>query len=509
MGVQTFCEQFTFVPSGDVSAKGNIVAGIFQKADTRNANGRVYRRSLWERLLKRPDIRTSLADRNMLGELGHPDIVETTPVNVSHIVTKLELRPNGDVYGEAEILDTPSGRILKTLYEAGVKMGISSRGYLPEGSCLMPENNGDLVVPDDFELVTFDFVLVPSTPGANPTIKESQMKKLTSILSESRGKVNPDVVTFIEGINQQPGMKVLHEAQSQFKPQSAQEPSSKIIYKEGIVVKEQTAYIKKLEAINKELVSRYKVAESALSDLIDERKSTADVLDDITRRYLTAEAAIREFADYSRKLESSLAEVTQLCKVSEGVIEDLRGRYLTSEGVIDDMSNRLTLGEAIINDLVARHTLSEQTIASLKAQVAEGSDPSKTEGLEKTTESVLSDIRKRYTLSEGIIREMADQLAKAAAPKQKKPVPAGYFEGIAQKYGVSLSEAKRVFKEMGCSKKAFEFHLEEKKRLTTRSYSEFPYMQNNSSVMESDVYGNKSGQDLEEAKLARLVSSQF
>ena len=178
-----------------------IVAGQFSKADLRNENGRVYRKSMWENVLQRPYIKDALAKRKMLGELGHPDKIETTPLNVSHIVTALELRPDGEIYGEAEILDTPSGKVLKTLYEAGVTMGISSRGYLPEGSNLYAEGE-DLIVPDDYELITFDFVIDPSSQGAEPVkVSESTKAKLTNILTESRDKLNSDMISYIEGLN--------------------------------------------------------------------------------------------------------------------------------------------------------------------------------------------------------------------------------------------------------------------------------------------------------------------
>ncbi len=95
----------------------------------------------------------------MFGELDHPSDGKTSLKRVSHIVTGLELQEDGTVTGAAEVLETPNGQILKTLFESGAQVGISSRG---SGSV----QNG--VVQEDFKLGTFDFVARPSTPGALP-----------------------------------------------------------------------------------------------------------------------------------------------------------------------------------------------------------------------------------------------------------------------------------------------------------------------------------------------------
>ena len=78
-----------------------------------------------------------------------------------------------DVMGKVKVLNTPSGQILKSLVESGVKLGISSRGL---GS--VHESNGNTVVEDDFQLICFDFVSEPSTPEAYMSMNESMEKKM-------------------------------------------------------------------------------------------------------------------------------------------------------------------------------------------------------------------------------------------------------------------------------------------------------------------------------------------
>lgn len=132
--------------------------GILQKADTLNQNGRIYPKNILEREIR--NYQKFITENRAVGELDHPDTSVVELKNASHIVR--EARLEGDVvYGTVEILTTPSGQILRNLISDGVKLGISSRGV---GST---KKQGDYyVVQDDFQLICWDFVSEPSTPGA-------------------------------------------------------------------------------------------------------------------------------------------------------------------------------------------------------------------------------------------------------------------------------------------------------------------------------------------------------
>jgi hypothetical protein len=136
--------------------------GVYQAADTPNGNKRVYPRSVLESAVK--SVVEMVNDKRMLGELDHPSDAKIHLDKVSHVVTKLEMNPEGQVYGEAEVLPTASGKILESLLRSGVKLGISSRGF---GST-KPNDKGLDEVQGDYKLVTFDIVSDPSTPGAFP-----------------------------------------------------------------------------------------------------------------------------------------------------------------------------------------------------------------------------------------------------------------------------------------------------------------------------------------------------
>ena len=136
------------------------VSGIIQRAGVENHNGRIYEQDILEREIQKYKD-GPVKEKRALGELDHPDSSVINLNNVSHNIVEITMR-GGDVHGVIEILTTPSGNILKELFRCGVTVGISSRGM---GS--VEENSkGVLMVQEDFDLLCFDMVSTPSTPGA-------------------------------------------------------------------------------------------------------------------------------------------------------------------------------------------------------------------------------------------------------------------------------------------------------------------------------------------------------
>ena len=140
-----------------------IVRGVLQRAESKNQNGRVYPKDILVREAKKYTDEF-IAERRAMGELDHPESSVVNLQNVSHNVRKMHFEGD-NLMGEVEVLGTPSGNILKELFKAGIKLGISSRGM---GSVETVNENGAEAqeVQPDFELIAFDFVSNPSTHGA-------------------------------------------------------------------------------------------------------------------------------------------------------------------------------------------------------------------------------------------------------------------------------------------------------------------------------------------------------
>ena len=136
------------------------VTGIMQRAGAKNQNGRVYERRILEKEVQNY-IENFVKVGNAYGELDHPESAIVSLKNASHVVK--DLWWNGDdLMGKVELLNTPSGNIVKEILRGGHTIGISSRGT---GS-VSQTNEGTLMVQPDFELVCWDFVSNPSTQGA-------------------------------------------------------------------------------------------------------------------------------------------------------------------------------------------------------------------------------------------------------------------------------------------------------------------------------------------------------
>lgn len=165
----------------DITDNGAMyLTGRIQTAEKQNGNGRVYPDSVLKREIK--NYQKIIKDNRATGELDHPDDSVINLKNVSHIVTECWWEGK-DVMGKIKVLDTPSGRILKDLINAGVKLGISSRGL---GS--VQESMGKTVVQEDFQLICFDIVSEPSTPDAYVYPKGGSQKptRFTTKLREQR-----------------------------------------------------------------------------------------------------------------------------------------------------------------------------------------------------------------------------------------------------------------------------------------------------------------------------------
>jgi hypothetical protein len=186
-------EDVQVITEGTGADKKLYIEGVFLQSELKNRNGRVYPFQVLEREVGRYN-EEYVKTKRALGELGHPDGPTVNLDRVSHRIT--ELRAEGNNFmGKAQILDTPMGKIAKSLLGEGVQLGVSSRGM---GSIDKREDTS--YVMDDFMLATAaDIVADPSAPDAfvngimegkewvwdNGILKESKVAKYQRYMSES------------------------------------------------------------------------------------------------------------------------------------------------------------------------------------------------------------------------------------------------------------------------------------------------------------------------------------
>jgi hypothetical protein len=139
-----------------------FINGVIQRADAKNQNGRIYPKNILQREVE--NYLKAVREGRAMGELDHPESSTVSLKNVSHVLREVWWDGN-DVKGRAEVLSTPSGKVLENLLEAGVMLGISSRGVGSTEKRRMAEGDAD-VVNDDFQIICWDMVSEPSTQKA-------------------------------------------------------------------------------------------------------------------------------------------------------------------------------------------------------------------------------------------------------------------------------------------------------------------------------------------------------
>jgi hypothetical protein len=145
---------------------GMYLVGKIQEAGAINGNGRTYSEQILAREIK--NYQKLIRENRAVGELDHPETSVVELSKVSHMMTEVWW-DGKSVMGKIKVLDTPSGKTLRSLIDSGVQVGISSRGT---GS--VSERNGVTVVEDDFNLICFDIVSDPSTKGAFMQLAEAK-----------------------------------------------------------------------------------------------------------------------------------------------------------------------------------------------------------------------------------------------------------------------------------------------------------------------------------------------
>ena len=190
-------EQAEYIVEEAANGKKNYsIKGIFMQSDVKNRNGRIYPKEILQKEVLRYN-REFIEKKRAFGELGHPDGPTVNLERVSHMINALY--PEGSNFiGEARVLDTPYGKIVKSLIDEGARLGVSSRGM---GT--LSNVGGANVVKDDFYLATAaDIVADPSAPDAfvegimegkewvwdNGILKEAEVREL-KLQAESKERI--------------------------------------------------------------------------------------------------------------------------------------------------------------------------------------------------------------------------------------------------------------------------------------------------------------------------------
>jgi hypothetical protein len=292
--------------------QGFVLRGIFGKADVKNKNNRVYSKKLWKNVVQSESLQQRIRNRQVLGELSHPDYTEPSLKEAAIIITSLQLdEATGDVIGEAiPAVGTPNGDLLVALLKLGVRPAVSSRGV----GDVVNRNGVDYVLEDTYNYITHDLTLDPSVGTAWPSVfyKESVQEfrsDVTSILERYSGKLTESdrkvYNSLLESVQKHSNLK---EAMQDFCSCNFPEKSSSCGCR------------KETTQVNKEKVMDENVK---LKELIEKVGSLT-----------------QEKVELSNRIASITNENTDLKKkVAEG--ELFKARYEKTVGLVEDLTNRL------------------------------------------------------------------------------------------------------------------------------------------------------------------------
>lgn len=159
-----------------------IMRGMFMQSEVINQNGRLYTHDILKREVN--NIQKLIRERRFFGTLDHEDASVVNLREVCHIITELYMGADNNVYGTLEILDTPNGKILKTLIDSNVKVGLSSRGV---GET---EQRDEYELVKEYNLISVDAVADPSGPqcfmmNENKRLTKSEYKEIQKLYTRS------------------------------------------------------------------------------------------------------------------------------------------------------------------------------------------------------------------------------------------------------------------------------------------------------------------------------------
>lgn len=188
---ETVCESKMKITENNSNKKGVLASleGPFAEIETKNRNGRIYSKSLWENVINSDYVQEMLENKTLFGEADHPeDRFEISLPKISHVVTDLWIdESKNKVMGSMDILDTPAGEILYTVVEYGSKIGISARA----AGSLKEENGVKRVVEDDYTFFTFDSV-------PNPGFETTRLNKKGNKIAASNNRLEDEEDVDIE-----------------------------------------------------------------------------------------------------------------------------------------------------------------------------------------------------------------------------------------------------------------------------------------------------------------------
>ena len=359
------------------------LAGIGADFKNPTRNGRLYPLKLWQNVENSDDFKEGMATHTIFGENDHPeDRIDTSIKEISIVLTKYEIRENeGVVWTEFDILDTPQGRILKSILDYGSQIGVSSRGLGDE----IVEGGETIIDPDTYVFYAWDAVVMPAVISARPSVVESANR---STLKESFAKEieNAQTKAELESIKkiaestQLPELDSITESiNNKLNDLSGKDISVKLESDLGILAKENEELKSKVENLEKKLEAK-DIRLTETRDLLHSVKDNSRTMSKQLQKLKVSNASLTE------QIYDETVYHSELCEQYEVRVNNLQESLSQEKSRNKKLSIKLENSNARkqeikdnvylleddynkeIDSLVAKH---EEDVALLESQITD------------------------------------------------------------------------------------------------------------------------------------------
>lgn len=409
---------------------GRLV-GIIASFKTPTRNNRLYTEELWDNVFNDPIMKEKIATRSCFGELGHP--TEARETDMEKIAICLAEEPkkcaDGTLKGVFDILDTPNGRILKTLCDYGCKIGVSSRG---NGDVTEDWSGNEIVDPKTYQLECFDAVLLPALKEARTTyVTESleQDNKLKNALNESLNKASPAEKKVMEETLKQLNIDYIdkalnEEVNTRSKSVKNRKVSSKATTAGNAGVEEAIKSLQESVKLTQSLQAQVKALQEKLSVCNAKETRLMESLQQMKRENQSLKNDLESVNSRADELETQLDKKSQLVESQNKQI-----RVLTKRCDVQSRSQK-SINESMSQNKDEVHRLNEQLNTSRKTinDLKESLEVAKQDTVIKDKE-----MSRKLTHAQSLI-EHYQKVAQAAIDK--------YINSRAKMLGISSSDIK-------------------------------------------------------------------
>lgn len=409
---------------------GRLV-GIIASFKTPTRNNRLYTEELWDNVFNDPIMKEKIATRSCFGELGHP--TEARETDMEKIAICLAEEPkkcaDGTLKGVFDILDTPNGRILKTLCDYGCKIGVSSRG---NGDVTEDWSGNEIVDPKTYQCDCWDAVIIPALKEARTTyVTESleQDNKLKNALNESLNKATPAEKKVMEETLKQLNIDYIdkalnEEVNTRSKSVKNKKVNSKATTAGNAGVEEAIKSLQESVKLTQSLQMQVKALQEKLSVCNAKETRLMESLQQMKRENQSLKNDLESVNSRADELETQLDEKSQLVESQNKQI-----RVLTKRCDVQSRSQK-SINESMSQNKDEVHRLNEQLNTSRKTinDLKESLEIAKQDTVIKDKE-----MSRKLTHAQSLI-EHYQKVAQAAIDK--------YINSRAKMLGISSSDIK-------------------------------------------------------------------